>query len=63
MKSSIEKRKFLNPALTFALASSVERAHRLRDGSMQIRTDLTARLALLLTAVALLLLIACGSHS
>src|ERR1700693_1240287 len=38
MKSSIEDRKFLNPALNFAFASSGDRAHRPSDGSMHIRT-------------------------
>src|SRR5262245_37536054 len=41
MKSSIEERKFRNPASTFDLASSAERAHRARDGSMQTKTYAT----------------------
>jgi hypothetical protein len=38
MKSSIEETKFRNPASTFALASSAERAHLPRDGSIQTKT-------------------------
>lgn len=38
MKSSVENRKFLNPASTLDLASFAERAHRPKDGSIHIRT-------------------------
>src|ERR1039458_1271747 len=38
MKSSIEKRKFLNPFSTLDLAWSAVRAHRPKDGSIHIRT-------------------------
>lgn len=38
MKSSTEETKFRNPVSTFARASSGERAHRPRDGSMQMKT-------------------------
>ena len=38
MKSSTEETKFRNPALTLAFASSGERAHLPREGSMQTQT-------------------------